>query len=247
MTNTYYIFVHDIDIINLLEERGEFKHLPNYQYVLLTKKEFNINSDKIIVSKNYELNIEDFNNYLQFTGWYCLGANKIPTTDYITLLEYDVRVDDLLDTKINNIINGDNMYDCYGYAHLPKTNSFLNNDVFSNGLVDYLQSQQIDYNNIITNKLNPEWIVTSNITIKTNVFLKLVRSNLFVNFLNYLTNTKMSGHFLERFITVFLTLNNYNYGFIDDCVTHYAVDSHNTQNRNFVYQKFKQEQLTNLL
>jgi hypothetical protein len=245
MTNSYFIFVHDLDIIKLLEERQEFKHIPNYQYVLLTKKEFNVNTSKIIVSKNYKLNIEDFNNYLQFTGWYCLGANKIPTTDYITLLEYDVRVNDDIDIKINTAIN-DSKLDCYGYAHLPKTNSFLNNDVFSNGLVDYLRSQHINPHEIITNN-NTEWIVTSNVTIKTSIFLKLVRSNLFVNFLNYLTNAKMSGHFLERFITVFLTLNNYNYGFIDDCVTHYAVDSHNTQNRNFVYQKFKQEQLTTLI
>jgi hypothetical protein len=246
MTNSYYIFVHDPEIINLLEERGEFKHLNNYQYVLLTNKEFNIDQDNIIISKNYKLNIEDHKNYLQFTGWYCLGANKIPKTDYITLLEYDVRVNDDLDTRINNAIN-DTKLDCYGYACLPKTNSFLNNDVFSNGLIDYLRTQNISAQDIISDDHNPQWIVTSNVTIKTDVFLKLVRSNLFVNLLNYLSNTKMSGHFLERFITVFLTLKTYSYGFIENCVTHYAVDSHNTQNRNFVYQKFKQEQLTNLL
>jgi hypothetical protein len=246
MTNSYYIFVHDLEIINLLEQRGEFKHLINYQYVLLTKREFNTNQDNIIVSKNYKLNIEDYKNYLQFTGWYCLGANKIPKTDYITLLEYDVRVSDDLDTKINTTIN-DTKLDCYGYACLPKTNSFLNNDVFSNGLIDYLRAQNILAQDIINSNHNSQWIVTSNVTIKTDVFLKLVRSNLFINLLNYLSNTKMSGHFLERFITAFLILNKYSYGFIENCVTHYAVDSHDTQNRNFVYQKFKQEQLTDLL
>jgi len=246
MTNSYYIFVHDLEIINLLEQRGEFKHLTNYQYVLLTKKEFNTNQDNIIVSKNYKLNIEDYKNYLQFTGWYCLGANKIPKTDYITLLEYDVRVSDDLDTKINTTIN-DTKLDCYGYACLPKTNSFLNNDVFSNGLVDYLRTQNIPAQDIINSNHNSQWIVTSNVTIKTDVFFKLVRSNLFIKLLNYLSNTKMSGHFLERFITAFLILNKYSYGFIENCVTHYAVDSHDTQNRSFVYQKFKQEQLTDLL
>ena len=246
MTNSYYIFVHDIEIINLLEERKEFKHLPNYQYVLLTKNECDIKQDNIIISKDYELNIEDYKNYLQFTGWYCLGANKIPTTDYITLLEYDVRVNDLIDKEIHTAINTTKL-DCYGYAHLPKTNSFLNGDIFSNGLIDYLRAQNISSQEIIINSLSTEWIVTSNITIKTDIFLKLVRSDLFIKLLNYLSNTKMSGHFLERFITVYLTLMNNSYGFIDNCVTHYAVDSHNTQNRNYAYQEFKQKQLINLL
>lgn len=246
MTHAYYIFVHDPSIIELLEERNEFKSLENYYYVLLTNKDFNVTRENVIVSKSYELNIEEFKHYLQFTGWYCLGANKIPTTDYITLLEYDVRVKDNTHEKILREIETTKL-DCYGYARLPKTNSFLNRDVFSNGLVDYLASRNISSNDIINQPDNTEWIVTSNVTMKTSVFLKLVRSELFVNFLNYLANTKMSGHFLERFITVYLTLNRHIYGFIDDQITHYAVDSHNTQNRNFVYQKFKQEQLTDLL
>ena len=247
MTHTYYIFVHDTAIIELLEERGEFKHLKNYYYVLLTNKDFNVTRKNIIVSKSYDLNIENYKHYLQFTGWYCLGANKIPTTDYITLLEYDVRVKDNTHERIIQEIEATEL-DCYGYAHLPKTNSFLNGDVFSNGLVDFLRTRNLSPNNIINQSVNnTEWIVTSNVTIKTSIFLKLVRSEIFVSLLNYLSNTKMSGHFLERFITVYLTLNHYSYGFIDNQITHYAVDSHNTQNRNFVYQKFKEEQLTNLL
>lgn len=246
MTHTYYIFVHDTAIIELLEERKEFKNLKNYYYVLLTNKDFNVTRDNVIVSKSYDLNIEEFKHYLQFTGWYCLGANKIPTTDYITLLEYDVRVKDDTHERIIQEIETTKL-DCYGYSHLPKTNSFLNSDVFSNGLIDYLYSRNLSPSDIINQPDNTEWIVTSNITIKTKVFFELVRSELFISLLNYLNNTKMSGHFLERFITVYLTLKHYNYGFIVDQITHYAVDSHNTQNRNFVYQKFKQEQLTDLL
>lgn len=246
MKNFYYIFVHDIDIIDILEQRQEFKVLGNYQYVLLSKKNFNVTRTNIIVSKDYELNIENNNNYLQFTGWYCLGANKIPKTDYITLLEYDVRVNSNINETIDAVINDTNL-DCYGFSNLPKTNSFLNNDVFSAGLVDYMHHKNINPEHIISSDHNKDWIVTSNVTIKTDVFLKLVRSELFINFLNFLKNNKYSGHYLERFITVFLTQNKHSYGFISDCVTHYAADSHNTQNRNYVYQKFKNEQLTDLI
>ena len=246
MTNFYYIFVHNTEIIDLLEQRQEFNSLINYQYVLLTDNKFNIHNKNVIVSKNYDLNIEKNKHYLQFTGWYCLGANKIPKTDYITLLEYDVRINPNINSLINNNIKETN-FDCYGFASLPKTNSFLNNDIFSNGLVNYLQLQNINPQLIINNTNNPDWLVTSNVTIKTDIFFKLVRSELFINFLNFLQNNKMSGHFLERFITVFLTVNNYKYGVIPNCVTHYAADSHNTQNRNYVYQKFKKEQLTDLI
>jgi hypothetical protein len=246
MTHSYYIFVHDPDIINLLEERKEFHNLKDYYYVLLTNKTFDSVPDNVIVSKDFELNIESNKNYLQFTGWYCLAANKIPKTDYVTLLEYDVRVKDHTQSRIEEAINTTGL-DCYGFSHLPKTNSFLNRDVFSNGLVDYLTHRDVSAQDIINDKLNTDWIVTSNVTIKTEKFFKLVRSEFFINFLNYLNNNKMSGHFLERFITAYLTIKQWSYGFIEDCVTHYAVDSHNTQNRNYAYQKFKKEQLTDLI
>jgi hypothetical protein len=246
MTHSYYIFVHDPEIINLLEERKEFYNLKDYNYVLLSNKTFTNIPKGVIVSKDFELNIEANKNYLQFTGWYCLAANKIPKTDYITLLEYDVRVKDYTHEKILQAIDTEGL-DCYGFAHLPKTSSFLNNDIFSNGLTEYLDSRNVAPHSIINDNLNTNWIVTSNITIKTEKFLKLVRSEFFINFLNYLNNNKMSGHFLERFITVYLTMMRWSYGFIENCITHYAADSHNTQHRNHVYQKFKKEQLTDLI
>jgi hypothetical protein len=245
MTHSYFIFIHDVDLIETLEERGTFKYLDNYQYVLLSKNEQTTNRQNVIIAKDCKQNIEDHKNYLQFTGWFCLVANKLIKTDYVTLMEYDVKIDRYINNSIINNINKD--LACYGYASLPKTNSFLNNDIFSNGLVSYLQSLNISIPDIINNTLNDKWIVTSNITIKTDVFTKLVKSDLCIGLLNYLKNNPFSGHFLERFTTVFLTLNNLNYSFIENSITHYAVDSHNTQNRNHVYQIFKKEELTKLL
>jgi hypothetical protein len=246
MKNFYYIFVHDTEIIDILEQRQEFSALGNYQYVLLSNKTFSNTYTNTIVSKDYELNIEDNKHYLQFTGWYCLGANKIPKTEYVTLLEYDVRVKFNINEIINTAIDNTHL-DCYGFSSLPKTNSFLNNDIFSTGLVEYMNYKNINPDTIINSDHNKDWIVTSNVTIKTDIFFKLVRSELFISFLNFLKNNKYSGHYLERFITVFLTQNKYSYGFIQDCVTHYAADSHNTQNRHYVYQKFKNEQLTDFI
>jgi hypothetical protein len=245
MTNFYYIFIHDLDLINTLEERGEFKHIDNYQYVLLSQTEFQGECKNHIISNKLPNNIERYKNYLQFTGWYSLVANNIINTDYVTLLEYDTKVNDDIINIINTEIKTTKL-DCYGFACLPKTNSFLNNDIFSNNLISYLETLNINSNDII-NRGNVNWIVTSNVVIKADVLSKLIKSDMFINLLNYLKNGKYSGHFLERFITVFLTLHNYNYGFIKECVTHYAVDSHNTQNRNHVYEIFKKQPLKNLI
>lgn len=245
MTNSYYIFIHDLDLIETLENRGEFKHINNYRYVLLSQTKFEREGKNYIISNKLPKNIERYNNYLQFTGWYSLVANNIIETDYVTLLEYDTKVNDNIDNIISTEINTTKL-DCYGFACLPKDNSFLNNDIFSNDLVSYLRTLNITPRDII-NRGNNNWIVTSNVVIKTDILNKLVKSDMFINLLNYLKNGKYSGHFLERFVTVFLTLHNCSYGFIKECVTHYAVDSHNTQNRNHVYEIFKKQPLKNLI
>ena len=84
MTHSYFIFIHDVDLIETLEERGTFKYLDNYQYVLLSKKEQTTNRQNVIIAKDCKQNIEDHKNYLQFTGWFCLVANKLIKTDYVT-------------------------------------------------------------------------------------------------------------------------------------------------------------------
>ena len=244
MTHKYYIFVHNTELIEYLESVNKFTHLENYQYVLLSDNDFNTSDPKVIVSRDQPLHIESFNNYLQWTGWYSLVANNIIDTDYVTLLEYDVDVDINADKYISSAINT-NDYDCLGYAELPKTNSFLNNDMFSSGLNSYLTDIGINPDDIIKDNNNTKWIVTSNITIKSSVIISLVKSNMFINFLNYMKNNKLSGHFLERFITVYLTLNNHTYNILKtpkdcDIIRHYAVDSHNTQGRHSEYLRYKE-------
>lgn len=243
LSHKYFIFVHDLEIIKYLESKQKFNALKNYQYVLLSENDFDIEScEKIIVAKNCKQNIESYKNYLQFTGWFCLVANKLIDTDYITLLEYDINFENDIDSIIKKEIIYDQL-ECYGYAGLEKTNSFLNDDVFSSGLIKFCQTQGIDHNLIINDKLNNKWIVTSNLTIKTKNFIEMIKSNLFINFLNFLKNDKLSGHFLERFVTLYFTLYKMPYRFIEKnnnpVLTHYAVDSHNTQGRHDIYKNYK--------
>ena len=244
MTHKYFIFVHNLELISYLEDTVKFSHLNNYQYVLLSTNEFNITDPKVIVAKDQPRNIESFNNYLQWTGWFCLIANNLIDTDYVTLIEYDVDVSMHADEYISAAMHAPEI-DCYGYAELPKTNSFLNNDKFSSGLNSYLTSLNISPVSIIERTDNPMWIVTSNVTIKSDILKSLVKSDIFIGLLNYLKNTKLSGHFLERFTTVFLTLNNNTYKTLtssteSDIIKHHAIDSHNTQGRHSEYLRYRE-------
>jgi hypothetical protein len=242
-THKYYIFVHTIELIEFLEKKKKFSNLKNYQYVLLTD---NITDTKeipnVLVANSCKQNIERFNNYLQFTGWFCLVANKLLETDYVTLLEYDVDIDKDINTIIEKEVLKDQL-ECYGYACLPKTNSFLNNDVFSSLLIDYCLCNNIDPKSIINDSINPNWIVTSNITIKSKTLSNLVKSDFFINFLNFLKNNPYSGHSLERMLTVLLTLNKIPYRNIDKhgegVIIHHAFDSHNTQGRHHLFQNYQ--------
>jgi len=242
-THRFYIFVHDIKIVEFLETKKKFASLKNYTYVLLTANEFDVSKfSNVIVAKNCKQHIEKFNNYLQFTGWFCLVANKLVDTDYVTLLEYDVNIEENALDIINQEITKDRLK-CYSYARLPKTNSFLNNDIFSEGLVNFCKLHNIDPTAIISSKLNNDWIVTSNVTFNSKTFSSLVKSDLFIKFLNFLKNNKYSGHWLERFTTLFLTLNNIPYRCLEQegkgIITHLAIDSHNTQGRHELYKQYQ--------
>lgn len=242
-THKFYIFVHTIELIEFLEKKKKFSNLKNYQYVLLSDNKTDTTKlSNVLVANNCKQNIEQFNNYLQFTGWFCLAANKLLDTDYVTLIEYDVDIDKDIDKIIKKEVLKDQL-DCYSYACLPKTNSFLNNDKFSSLLVNFCQINNINIDSIINDPLNFNWIVTSNITIKSKTFLKLIRSDFFISFLNFLKNNPYSGHSLERMLTVLLTLNGILYRNIDKqdkgVIIHHAFDSHNTQGRHHLYQNYQ--------
>jgi hypothetical protein len=243
ISHAYYIFVHNTELIDFLEKKKKFCHLKNYYYVLLSNNDFEtIKYSNVIVAKKQKQNIEKFNNYLQFTGWFCLVANKLLNTDYVTLLEYDVDTDNNIDKIIDSEVLKDQL-DCYGYAHLPKTNSFLNNDIFSSSLVEFCRQNNITPEQIIKDSLNPNWIVTSNITIKTKTFINLIKSDFFIAFLNFLKNNGYSGHSLERCLTVMLTLNKIPYRTIEipgkSVIIHRAFDSHNTQGRHHLFENYQ--------
>jgi hypothetical protein len=232
--NEVFIIAHNMNIIKHYEDNNLMANIPKYRYLLVGQHDIEP-TDKIIVCCKLPKNIEQHKEYLQFTAWKALVDNNLIETSYATLLEYDVQLKPDLYLKMNqNILKYQNV-DCFGFATLPKTNSFLNNDIFSDKLCEFVtRKEQMGLKQYIAKSMafNPNWIVTSNICINTDVLEDYVESKFFGDLLKHLEGDKYAGHHLERAVTVFLSQCKNNYMTIPDLVRHYAVDSHKTQNYN---------------
>lgn len=234
----FYIVIHNIDLILFFEKQKKYEKLRNYKYLLVGNHEQNFTNDKIIQCNKLEDNIESCNNYLAYTAWYI--ASKIDNNHrYVCLLEYDSELTDSF--NYDEFLKQISESDCgiFGFYSLPTTNSFLNNDIFSNRLISFLRERRIKELRVN----NKKWIVTNNVVFKRDELINLFNDDLMLDFFEYLKNDKMSGHFLERFLTVYCFYKNIRYDFIEgDMLIHRALDSHNTQNRKFGnegYEQFK--------
>jgi len=234
----FYIVIHNIELINFFEREQKYLKLRDYKYLLVGNHEKDYSTEKIIQCNKLRDNIETFNNYLAYTGWY--AVSKLDHNyDYVCLFEYDSDITDSFSysSLVSQITEKKN--EIYGFNSLNINNSFLNNDVFSNKLIEFLKRKNI--REVKTN--NNKWIVTNNAIFSSKSLRDMFVDELTVELLSYLDNDKMSGHFLERFLSVFCFLKQKEFGFIDgEMIKHRALDSHNTQNRKFSdegYERFK--------
>jgi len=237
----FYIVVHNIELINFLERENRYSKLKDYKYLLVGNHEEDFSNNKIIQCDRLKDNIESFNNYLAYTGWYA-ASKYTHDYEYICLLEYDSDITDSFcyDSLINQIV--EKQVDVFGFYNLEISNSFLNNDIFSNKLIEFLRSKNV--REIKPN--NTKWIVTNNAVFSSESLRNMFTDELTIELLEYLDNDRMSGHFLERFLTVFCFLKQIKYGFIDgDMIKHRALDSHNTQNRKFSSEGYEQFKVIN--
>jgi len=126
-TVLYLIVVHDPKIISKFESDKKYKGL-NYKYVLVGAHETDYTSSIIIQCDKLKFNIEHYNNYLAYTGWWAIGKNLLDTISesYLFFLEYDTNLIDieqllLMETNLSNV-------KISGIAELPITTCFFDNN-----------------------------------------------------------------------------------------------------------------------
>jgi hypothetical protein len=183
----------------------------------------------VIISRDLPINIEEYPKLTSFTGWYSIWKNKLYDSDYINLFEYDINIVDNFNEIIKNTILDD--IDVIGYIplnvhhynfikHKPWCIDLLNsiNRIYKTNVdlfVDFLPVDKV-------------CSVTSNHTFSVKSFESYM--NWVAPMVDDIKNSKLSGHQIERSISLFYLLNNKKYKILPDVLDHFQFDSHQTQN-----------------
>lgn len=228
----FSIVVHDPKIIEFFESTQKYKSLPNYNYLLVGKHDKDYNSEKIVQCDWLLNNIEDQKYYLAYTAWWALAHNPNlieDEYDYVCLLEYDAAIisEGDVDKFCDYVI--DNQKLVYGIDKMSIKQCFLERSHFSNLLENYLKHR--GYREVKPN--NHYWIVSNNVVFSKSFLEEYLKDDLTKDFFDFLKNDRMSGHSLERFLSVYCFLKNVDFGFVEPKLfDHVALDSHDTQGKN---------------
>jgi hypothetical protein len=229
-TVSTFIFVHDQSIILDFIKCQKFKQLDNVKYVFVGGKDTSMiesNPDVIICNK-LPFNLEQYPKLTSYTGWYAIWKNGLyDSSDYLNLLEYDVNLTDNFDKIVKESLN----FDVIGYIPFNvHHNNFAKHKPWSEYLITSIhKNYNINVHEFIhTLPFNKECSVTSNHTFSKKSFEDYMK---WVDpLIDDIKHSELSGHQVERSISLFYLINKLNYNVIDNILTHFQFDSHRTQN-----------------
>ena len=236
----FYIVVHSIGIIDFFEKTKKYEKLVNYKYLLVGNHEDNYSSEKIIQCNKLPDNIEHNRYYLAYTGWYALANNfKDIDSEFICLLEYDTDVMPDFDLETFTKAVYSKSLNCCGLTYMPLHDGIFVNTQFTHKTLSYLKSKDIKE----IKPTNSNWMTTNNMIFKTDFFYQYFEDTFIKEFLTYLENDTMSGHFLERILSIYCFIKGIKFDIIENSgLQHRGLDSHETQNiyhSNRGYEQFK--------
>jgi len=228
MKTKTFIFVHNQDIILDFIKIGKFNKIDDLKYVFLGYGPINniIDNPLVIIARNLEHNIENYPKLTSYTGWYALWKNKLYDGDYLNLFEYDVN----LTESFYNFNLSDKTKSIYGYIeYMVHMSAIFFVSKWSDKLIYTIKKNyNIDLIEFISKiPQGTKCSATSNHTMKKNIFEEYMT---WVNpLVDDIKESPMSGHQIERSIIAFYLLKNIDYKIESNMLTHYNLDSHNTQ------------------
>lgn len=233
MKNQTFVFAHNQQIITDFISHKKFQNMDNLKFVFLGQGPVNEieHLENVIITRNLEHNIEKWNRTLiAYTGWYALWKNNLVEADYVNLFEYDIIVKEDIQKVLDKLIDDTEKLDSVSYIPLNVHDYwFLGADLTAKVLIDSIQKNYgIDAREYIK-KFNPQTFVgvTSNQTLKQETF------NQFMTWMEPIIedikNDRMAGHYPERALPFFLLLNSLEGVIVNDVLSHFRLDSHQTQ------------------
>ena len=228
-----FIFIHDQDLLLEFERTKKFKGFNNYKYVFVGNRPIDKLGDitNVIISRNYEGNLEEYPKLTSFTGWYTLWKHNLIDSEYVNLFEYDINYVDNFGTHTYKFFYEKS--DMIGYIPFPANHMmFVRHKPFINGLYEAIKSvYRIDLKPSLEDAINKgmltNWSSTSNTTFRKDVFNKYM--TWFDPLVNLIKEDANAGHYHERSITLFALLNKKRMDLTSGFIKHFQMDSHKTQ------------------
>jgi len=228
-----FIFIHDQDLLLEFERIKKFIGFSSYKYVFVGNRPIDKLTDvpNIIISRNYEGNLENYPQLTSFTGWYTLWKHNLIDSEYVNLFEYDINY--VPDFETNMFKFYYEKTDMIGYIPYPANhNMFIKHAPFINGLDEAMKSVYgLDLKNSVEAAVQKgtvqHWSATSNTTFRKDVFDKYM--NWVVPLVTKFRNDKNAGHYHERSITLFSLFNRKKMALTANFLKHFQMDSHKTQ------------------
>jgi len=231
-----FIFVHDEKIILDFEKNGKFKEIENLKYVFLSNNpcEQIRSMSNVIIARDFEDNIEKWNRTLiAYTGWYLLWKNNLIDADFINLFEYDIILDKNFQDKLKQNLTPKTKV--VSYVPIEIHDYWFIQDGLCNPLLNSIQKHyNIDFRKYVREILDPVTVgVTSNqsMSLKTfNEFMTWMEP-----IIDDIKEEKMAGHMPERAFPLFYTYYDREGFLLDGVLSHFRMDTHETQGRTKAY------------
>jgi hypothetical protein len=228
-----FIVVHDQDIILDSIHYKKYESIDNLIFLFVGNGDISKIKDRtdVIICRDLQYNIEQYKDLTSYTAWYAVWKNKLCENDidYITFLEYDTLINQNYFQKLKKILNQNNKIDIIGYSQINIHHELFlgHHHMYADGLIESLKKiYNIDILNYIQKySINKKCAIVTNRTIKTNIFEDYIKWSMPV--VNDFIDSKYSGHFTERLVTVYYLINHSNHIFLLNAVENFEFNSSN--------------------
>lgn len=222
-----FVIVHSAELILRCESEGRFTRLPSYTYLFVGNGDVSRldHLDNLVVARDLADNIEQYSNLLSFTGWYAVARNGLATTRWVTLLEYDVHLqEDFVAKTLSALKAGASLV---GYVPFP-----LSHPLYLHAtpwLIPALRSaRDIDAPRLIADHLRgggaDEWTATTNASFTSDDFVAFV--DWFIPVSRLIRHDPIGAHVHERTLTMFCMLRGLRHCVIRNVLGHEQAGSH---------------------
>lgn len=229
------VTIHDQDLLLLYEQEGKFAALgAEVTFLFVGQGAVDKVADlpNVVVARDLPDNIEDHKYLVDFTAWYACVQNALPLNRYVCLLQYDVILSDgfaqattqAFDAAPEGVI---------GYSPFPLSNrNFIRDNMGAKPLFDachkvYGIDAKSVFKTYIRAGLDQNWPATNNVAMSKEALADFVRW--FAPLGREMGNIKPAGHAFERAIKLFCILTGRQNLYLPEVLSHFQLNSHETQ------------------